>query len=131
MAVENPTFEAYFGSFLRVHQAPGRRVAVLLGSTLGITCAAVGVLGRRGALLLAAPFLITAPSWIAERTSGERLAVQGPPSFRILASLRLSSMVLAGAFGAAAAGGAESEPAADDDEPPHPAPNMVTDHTLH
>lgn len=131
------TFDEYWPAFVRAHESTVVRRVHFVATSAGIGCAVAGVFGRRLSFLLAAPAVALVPTWMARRFSGEGAApLPNHAVFRIVASLKMWAMTLAGTMAeeTASIAHAESEEpqSADADQDlPHPPPNMVTDHTLH
>jgi hypothetical protein len=129
-----PGFDEYWLLFVRAHEHPLLRRAQLLATTAGISCLAVGLLGRRASLLLAAPVVGLVPPWVLGRVLSPEVDLPPDPLYRLLASLKMWGMTLAGTFEDELARASMMTPRPEGvaaEEPLHPPTNMVTDHTLH
>jgi hypothetical protein len=135
MADSSLRFHEYWPLFVRAHENPVVRRVHFAATTTGIGCAVLGAFGRRMTFLLAAPAVALVPTWIARRIAKVSSPLPRHAVFRIVASLKMWGMTLAGTMDeeverltdGPTARGSDHE----DDDHPHPPPNMVTDHTLH
>lgn len=131
------TFDEYWPAFVRAHESSVVRRVHFVATSAAVGCAVAGVFGRRLTLVLAAPAVALLPTWVARRLSGNASApLPGHAVFRVVASLKMWAMTLAGTMVEEAVNIASAErddgvTADADQDLPHPPPNMVTDHTLH
>ncbi|HEX3597142.1 MAG TPA: Mpo1-like protein [Polyangiaceae bacterium] len=127
-----PTFEDYWGTFVRAHAAPSLRRLSFMAMSAGLGSATAFLLTRRTLFLLLAPVVAFVPPFIARRLSGESSAFAAEhPLYYAAASLKMWHMTLTGTMEGEVGRFTAEEPPRDAGDPSFPRPNMVTDHTLH
>jgi len=133
MPVPPSDFDAYWRAFVLSHENPTRRRTQLIATTAGISVLALGVLTRRATLLLLAPVVGLLPPVLIEKATREPRSLPPVLLYRLLASLKMWTMTLAGTFEEELVRASLDEVEAPEttEEQPHPPTNMVTDHTLH
>jgi hypothetical protein len=133
MPVPPSDFDAYWRAYVLSHENPVRRRTQLIATTAWISMLALGVLTRRATLLLLAPVVGLLPPVLLEKVSREARRLPPLPLYRLLASLKMWGMTLAGTFEEELVRASldDTEAPESTEEQPHPPTNMVTDHTLH
>jgi hypothetical protein len=134
MSVPPSDFDAYWRAFVRAHENPLRRRTQLVATTAGISVLALGVFARRLSLLILAPVVGLVPPVLLEKALGEPPYLPPAALYRLLASIKMWGMTLAGTFEEELVRAALENAQAPEDttgQEPHPPTNMVTDHTLH
>jgi len=132
MSSASLTFEEYWTRFVSVHTSVATRRVQFVATSVGLASAFAGLVWRRGVLVVLAPAIAWAPTWLARRAFES--AADGPPghpAYAVAANLKMWRMTLGGTMDAEVERVvAEAEPSTVPRQRT-PPPNMVTDHTLH
>jgi hypothetical protein len=128
------TFETYWARYVSAHRHPIVRRVHVAATGAALACAALGLVTRQRWLLLCAPGVAYVPARLSHYFfEQEPQTVTEAPLYEALANLLLFLKALNGTLetdlGEEPAPAAASEPFQGDSV--SPAPNMVTDRTLH